>query len=89
MYGDRTIFPFHELLHLAAADAPVAVQLTVEQRENCAELRRVARLDLPMRQPLLCQVCQIRLSSAPEVKMHLYSRLHVDREKCIGFDPAN
>lgn len=82
VYGDRTIFPFHEMLCLAEPDE----QLAEQQRANCADLHRLARLDLSMRQPLLCEVCQILLSSAPEVKLHLYSRLHVDREKLVGFE---
>lgn len=85
LYGDRTIFPFHELLRLTDPQTPENQQQVLRQRNNCAELHRVARLDLSLAQPIACALCQILLSSAPEVQMHLFSRLHVDREKYVGF----
>lgn len=85
VYGDRAIFSFHDRLNMNETGAPAHQQLVLQQRERCALLHRTARLDLSMREPLMCTVCQIALSSAPEVKMHLYSRLHVDREKYIGY----
>lgn len=85
IYGDRTIFPFHELLHLMDADAPEMVELLQRQRANCAAMHRLAKMDLPLRGEMRCEVCQITLTATPEVKMHLYSRLHVDREKFVGY----
>lgn len=85
LYGDRSIFPFHQQLSLTDPQAPQNQQRVLRQRENCADLHRVARLNLSMAQPIVCALCQITLSSSPEVKMHLFSRLHVDREKHIGY----
>lgn len=86
IYGDRTIFPFHDRLQLGDADAERTQRLLTRQRENCTQLHWVARNDLAMRSPLQCELCQILLSRAPEVRMHLFSRLHMDRERAIGFE---
>lgn len=39
-----------------------------------------------MLRPMMCQLCQIEIENVSILRTHLMSRLHLDREKQVGFE---
>ncbi|XP_017053534.1 probable ATP-dependent RNA helicase spindle-E [Drosophila ficusphila] len=79
-YGKRSIFPMHTVPELQEEDMSNLMQLV----ENCKMLYEWRNF-AGVLQPLTCKLCNHRLESVPQLRMHLLTQLHRDREKQIDF----
>ncbi|ALC40893.1 spn-E [Drosophila busckii] len=79
-YGKRTIFPMHCSYDLE--DEKMGTLLSLQS--NCKELYNWRNFDGAM-QPLRCMLCNEMLENVTELRLHLLTILHLDREKQIGY----
>ncbi|EDW81074.1 uncharacterized protein Dwil_GK11214 [Drosophila willistoni] len=79
-YGKRAIFPMHTIPELQNEDTTARLVL----QENCKRLYSWRTFDGVL-QPLDCKLCNQRLETVSQLRLHLLSQLHRDREKQIGF----
>ncbi|XP_033162467.1 probable ATP-dependent RNA helicase spindle-E [Drosophila mauritiana] len=79
-FGKRAIFPMHSLTELQEEDTGRLVQL----RENCSMLHKWRNFEgtLPH---MTCKLCNQWLESVPQLRLHLLTILHRDREKQIDY----
>ncbi|XP_037027912.1 probable ATP-dependent RNA helicase spindle-E [Bradysia coprophila] len=77
------IFPTHNILSLAAADSPDRLYYHHDLVENNKELHQTSKSDVALRRPVNCRLCLMELDTVADLKIHLYSRLHSEREKKI------
>uniref|UniRef100_A0A1A9UIK5 Probable ATP-dependent RNA helicase spindle-E n=1 Tax=Glossina austeni TaxID=7395 RepID=A0A1A9UIK5_GLOAU len=84
VFGDRSIFPMHSVLRLEH-DKP---KLIHDLLLHCEELHNLRQLDSVRNISTTCRLCNQHLNSASELRMHLLSQLHCDREEEIHFKPA-
>ncbi|KAG4078989.1 hypothetical protein HA402_001644 [Bradysia odoriphaga] len=84
VFGTKAIFPLHNILSLAAADSPDRLSQLHRLIENNKEMHRLAKTDVSLRRPVKCMLCHLDMESVSEIKIHLYSRLHTEREKKIS-----
>ncbi|XP_034118566.1 probable ATP-dependent RNA helicase spindle-E [Drosophila albomicans] len=81
-FGKRSILPKHCYYELEIDNMRNFLALLA----NCKELYewRNFRRDMPMRQ---CKLCNVMLESVTQLRLHLLTQLHRDREKQIGWIP--
>ncbi|XP_034664605.1 probable ATP-dependent RNA helicase spindle-E [Drosophila subobscura] len=80
-YGKRSIFPTHQtILELRNETNDTIVPLI----ENCKELHNYRNFEGTF-DPMTCRLCKQSLETVPELRMHLLTQLHLDREQQIGF----
>ncbi|EDW97399.1 probable ATP-dependent RNA helicase spindle-E [Drosophila yakuba] len=79
-FGKRAIFPMHSLTELKEDDMGRLMNL----RENCSMLHKWRNFEgtLPH---MTCKLCNQLLESVPQLRLHLLTILHRDREKQIDF----
>lgn len=78
MYGPSAIFTHHRTVRLENEDLKHRQAL----RKHCLELRSLSNLDMKI-QPLKCKLCDTNLETIPEIRMHLHTKLHRDREEQV------
>ncbi|KAG4067051.1 hypothetical protein HA402_000042 [Bradysia odoriphaga] len=83
VFPKTAIFPAHNILSLAAADSPDRLYYHHDLVENNKELHRTSKSDVALRRPVMCRLCHLELDTVSDLKIHLYSRLHSEREKKI------
>ncbi|KAI9579641.1 hypothetical protein GQX74_000429 [Glossina fuscipes] len=81
VFGDRSIFPMHSVLRLKR-DKP---ELIHDLLLHCEELHNLRQLDSVRN--ITCRLCNQHLNNASELRIHLLSQLHCDREQEIHFKP--
>uniref|UniRef100_A0A1B0AZQ3 Probable ATP-dependent RNA helicase spindle-E n=1 Tax=Glossina palpalis gambiensis TaxID=67801 RepID=A0A1B0AZQ3_9MUSC len=81
VFGDRSIFPMHSVLRLKR-DKP---ELIHDLLLHCEELHNLRQLDSVRN--ITCRLCNQHLNNASELRIHLLSQLHCDREEEIHFKP--
>ncbi|EDV94932.1 probable ATP-dependent RNA helicase spindle-E [Drosophila grimshawi] len=79
-YGKRAIFPMHGSYDLESEDMGNLLAL----QENCSELYDWQNFDGVM-QPRNCRLCNETLESVTQLRLHLLTQLHRDREKQVGW----
>ncbi|EDV49067.1 probable ATP-dependent RNA helicase spindle-E [Drosophila erecta] len=79
-FGKRAIFPMHSLTELQEEDMGRLMHL----RENCSMLHKWRNFEgtLPH---MTCKLCNQLLESVPQLRLHLLTVLHRDREKQIDY----
>ncbi|XP_058836204.1 probable ATP-dependent RNA helicase spindle-E [Topomyia yanbarensis] len=78
----NAIFPLHEPLNLL----PVSAKQIDFLKRHCRELHKLALTDVHLpRHGITCQMCNTILETLPQLRIHLYSKLHRDRESQIKF----
>ncbi|KAH8417162.1 hypothetical protein KR222_005196 [Zaprionus bogoriensis] len=82
-YGKRCIFPMHAAHDLENEN--MGTLLTLQQ--NCKLLYDWRNFDGTM-QPLVCKLCNETLESVAQLRLHLLTQLHRDREKQVGWKQA-
>ncbi|XP_067635728.1 probable ATP-dependent RNA helicase spindle-E [Eurosta solidaginis] len=80
IYGHRSLFPLHTALRLYDEKFDRIHALGV----HCQELHRLRQFDGAI-QPLTCQLCNQTLENIVQLRIHLLSQLHRDREYQIRF----
>ncbi|XP_054743401.1 probable ATP-dependent RNA helicase spindle-E [Anastrepha obliqua] len=80
IYGKRSIFPLHAALKLYDEKFDRIHALGV----HCQELHRLRQFDGSI-QPITCQLCNQSLENIVQLRIHLLSQLHRDREYQIRF----
>ncbi|XP_011209559.2 probable ATP-dependent RNA helicase spindle-E [Bactrocera dorsalis] len=80
IYGHRSLFPMHSALKLYDEKFDRIHSLGV----HCQELHRLCQFDGPI-QTLTCQLCNQNLENIVQLRIHLLSQLHRDREHQIRF----
>lgn len=79
---DNAIFPLLEPLNLL----PVSAKQIDYLKKHCRELHKLALTDVNLpRHGITCQMCNNILETLPQLRIHLYSKLHRDRESQIKF----
>ncbi|KAH8271336.1 hypothetical protein KR018_007228 [Drosophila ironensis] len=79
-YGKRSIFPMHVLPELKEENTETRLIL----QNNCNELYGWRHFDGKMK-PLKCKLCNYLINSVSQLRLHLLTKLHRDRESQIGF----
>ncbi|XP_022219578.1 probable ATP-dependent RNA helicase spindle-E [Drosophila obscura] len=79
-YGKRSIFPMHTIPELREESMGSIVPLI----ENCKELYNYRNFEGTF-DPMTCRLCKQLLETVPELRMHLLTQLHLDREEQVGF----
>ncbi|KAH8236403.1 hypothetical protein KR026_000850 [Drosophila bipectinata] len=79
-FGKRSIFPMHVIPELMEEDIGTRLFLI----ENCKKLYKWRNLEGAM-DVLNCKLCNMTLETTPQLRLHLLTQLHRDREKQIGF----
>lgn len=83
VFIDRAVFPQHDTLKLYPKEETNLLKL----RENCEEIHCFARGLSATTGITKCQLCSMEFHDIRELQTHLMSRLHLIREKEIGFQP--
>ncbi|XP_065082926.1 probable ATP-dependent RNA helicase spindle-E [Ochlerotatus camptorhynchus] len=79
---DNAIFPLLPPLNLL----PVSAKQLDFLKKHCRELHKLALTDVNLpRHGISCQMCNTILETLPQLRIHLYSKLHRDRESQIKF----
>ncbi|XP_058458626.1 probable ATP-dependent RNA helicase spindle-E [Malaya genurostris] len=79
---NNAIYPLHEPLNLL----PVSAKQIDFLKRHCRELHRLGLTDVQLpRHGITCQMCNTVLETLPQLRIHLYSKLHRDRESQIKF----
>lgn len=79
---DNAIFPLLPPLNLL----PVSAKQLDFLKRHCRELHKLALTDVNLpRHGITCQLCNTILETLPQLRIHLYSKLHRDRESQIKF----
>ncbi|XP_050083849.1 probable ATP-dependent RNA helicase spindle-E [Anopheles aquasalis] len=79
---DSPLFPLHPPLTLQ----PVKTNRLEFLQTHCAELHRLAHLSIKLPNGgITCKLCDVTLESQHGIRIHLYSKLHRDREHQIGY----
>ncbi|XP_055533952.1 probable ATP-dependent RNA helicase spindle-E [Wyeomyia smithii] len=79
---NNAIYPLHEPLNLL----PVNARQIEQMKKHCRELHKLALTDIHLpRHGVTCMMCNTVLESLPQLRIHLYSKLHRDRESQIKF----
>nr|XP_016995353.2 probable ATP-dependent RNA helicase spindle-E [Drosophila takahashii] len=79
-FGKRAIFPMHSITELQEEDMGHLLQLV----ENCNKLYEWRNFEGVLA-PMTCKLCNQLLESVPQLRMHLLTQLHRDREKQIDY----
>ncbi|KAH8288798.1 hypothetical protein KR054_009748 [Drosophila jambulina] len=79
-FGKRSIFPMHTIPELQEERIDSVMMLV----SNCEELHNWRTFD-GLFNPITCKLCNQLLESVPQLRMHLLTQLHRDREKQIGY----
>ncbi|XP_017954934.1 probable ATP-dependent RNA helicase spindle-E [Drosophila navojoa] len=79
-YGKRAIFPLHSSYDLESENMANLLSL----QANCKELYSWRNFEGTM-QPIKCRLCNDVLESVVELRLHLLTQLHRDREKQVGW----
>uniref|UniRef100_A0A1A9UTM0 Probable ATP-dependent RNA helicase spindle-E n=1 Tax=Glossina austeni TaxID=7395 RepID=A0A1A9UTM0_GLOAU len=82
VFGERSIFPMLTSLRLYSEDYDRIKTLLT----HCEELHNLRHFDGAM-QTITCLLCNQPLENVVQVRMHLLSQLHRDREQQIEFKP--
>ncbi|XP_073816762.1 probable ATP-dependent RNA helicase spindle-E isoform X2 [Musca autumnalis] len=78
----RSIFPCHSYLHLYDEKFERTHTLTMQ----CQELHRLKQFDGTI-EPTTCRLCDLPLDNIVQLRIHLLSQMHRDREQHIHFKP--
>ncbi|XP_055594148.1 probable ATP-dependent RNA helicase spindle-E isoform X2 [Uranotaenia lowii] len=79
---ENAIFPLIDPLNLA----PVSARRLDFLKRHCRELHKLALTDVNLpKHGITCQLCNTVLETLPQLRIHLYSKLHRDRESQIKF----
>lgn len=79
---DNAIYPLLPPLGLL----PVSAKQLDFLKRHCRELHKLALTDVNLpRHGITCQMCNTILETLPQLRIHLYSKLHRDRESQIKF----
>ncbi|XP_031619138.1 probable ATP-dependent RNA helicase spindle-E [Contarinia nasturtii] len=78
IYGLKSIFPLHGLPRLMTLDTTMKKRLKI----HCTELRKMT---MTMPRAVICQLCATDIDNVTMLRAHLMTRLHIEREKQIGF----
>lgn len=82
IYDTNAIFPLLEPLNLL----PVSANQLSFLKKHCHELHKLAHTDVQLpRHGITCQLCNNILETLPQLRIHLYSKLHRDRESQIKY----
>ncbi|KAM7362904.1 tudor domain containing 9 protein spindle E [Cochliomyia hominivorax] len=81
--GERTIFPMLSALRLYDEK----YDRTQALLRHCAELHKLRQFDGSI-QPVTCLLCNQLLENVAQIRIHLLSQLHRDREQQIHFKPS-
>ncbi|KAH8383191.1 hypothetical protein KR009_007200 [Drosophila setifemur] len=79
-FGKRAIFPLHVVPELMEENMGTLLSLEA----SCRQLYSWRNFDGVFK-PMNCKLCNEMLESVPELRLHLLTQLHRDREKQIGF----
>ncbi|XP_016969045.1 probable ATP-dependent RNA helicase spindle-E [Drosophila rhopaloa] len=79
-FGKRAIFPMHFIPELREEDFGHVLKLV----ENCKKLYEWRNFE-GVFAPMTCKLCNQLLESVPQLRMHLLTQLHRDREKQIDY----
>ncbi|XP_020818501.1 probable ATP-dependent RNA helicase spindle-E [Drosophila serrata] len=79
-FGKRSIFPMHAIPELQEERTDSVMMLL----SNCEELHSWRTFDGVLNS-MTCKLCNQLLESVPQLRMHLLTQLHRDREKQIGY----
>ncbi|KAH8363289.1 hypothetical protein KR084_007780 [Drosophila pseudotakahashii] len=79
-FGKRAIFPMHSITELQEEDIGHLLQMV----ENCNKLYEWRNFEGVLA-PMTCKLCNQLLESVPQLRMHLLTQLHRDREKQIDY----
>ncbi|XP_017031541.1 probable ATP-dependent RNA helicase spindle-E [Drosophila kikkawai] len=79
-FGKRSIFPMHAIPELQEEPTDSVTMLV----SNCEELHNW-RTYQGVLKPVTCKLCNQQLESVPQLRMHLLTQLHRDRERQIGY----
>ncbi|XP_055626339.1 probable ATP-dependent RNA helicase spindle-E [Toxorhynchites rutilus septentrionalis] len=78
----NAIFPLLKPLNLLPVNASQIDRL----KKHCRELHKLALTDIHLpRDGITCRMCNTILETLPQLRIHLYSKLHRDRESQIRF----
>ncbi|XP_037954577.1 probable ATP-dependent RNA helicase spindle-E [Teleopsis dalmanni] len=80
VYGHRTIFPMHSILNLCTEKFESMHALGL----HCKELYEQSNFGGYIN-PITCRLCNQLLENINQLRLHLLSQLHLDREKQINF----
>lgn len=82
IYDTNAIFPLLEPLNLC----PVGAEKIEELKQHCRELHKLALTDVQLpRNGITCNLCNNVLETLPQLRIHLYSKLHRDRQSQIKY----
>lgn len=81
IYGWNAIFPFHTGMRLYNESSEQIDTL----RRHCKELHEYRKTNIPLPQFIKCQLCDQCLETCAQLRIHLLSQLHRDREYQIGY----
>nr|B3M383.1 RecName: Full=Probable ATP-dependent RNA helicase spindle-E; AltName: Full=Homeless [Drosophila ananassae] len=79
-FGKRCIFPMHVIPELLEEDIGRRLYLI----DNCKKLYKWRNFEGAL-DILNCKLCNMSLETTPQLRLHLLTQLHRDREKQIGF----
>ncbi|XP_052835812.1 probable ATP-dependent RNA helicase spindle-E [Drosophila gunungcola] len=79
-FGKRAIFPMHSVPELQEENVGHVLQLV----QSCNELYKWRNFQ-GVFAPMTCKLCNQSLESVPQLRMHLLTQLHRDREKQIDY----
>ncbi|XP_030375012.1 probable ATP-dependent RNA helicase spindle-E [Scaptodrosophila lebanonensis] len=78
-YGKRCIFPMHGVQELQRVSEATLLSL----QENCESLYSWRNFEGTL-QPMECKLCNYEIESVTELRLHLLTQLHRDREQQIA-----
>ncbi|XP_017141347.1 probable ATP-dependent RNA helicase spindle-E [Drosophila miranda] len=79
-YGKRSIFPMHTIPELHGENMDTVLDLIA----NCKEMYDYRNFEGSF-DPMTCRLCKKYLESVGELRLHLLTQLHLDREKEVGY----
>uniref|UniRef100_A0A1B0CMA6 Probable ATP-dependent RNA helicase spindle-E n=2 Tax=Lutzomyia longipalpis TaxID=7200 RepID=A0A1B0CMA6_LUTLO len=85
VYNGASIFPFLTSVKL---DVNVKSEEGGRLKKNCQDLYTIAGINRLERGGIKCQLCDTYLNDISQVRLHLFTKLHRDREKEIKFEVA-
>ncbi|XP_052863697.1 probable ATP-dependent RNA helicase spindle-E [Anopheles cruzii] len=79
---EKALYPLHPQLNLR----PIKSNRIEFLQRHCQELRELVQTSVSLPNGgVSCKLCNVSLQLLPVVRIHLYSKLHRDREAQIGF----
>uniref|UniRef100_A0A1B0CH42 C2H2-type domain-containing protein n=1 Tax=Lutzomyia longipalpis TaxID=7200 RepID=A0A1B0CH42_LUTLO len=85
VYNGASIFPFLTSVKL---DVNTKSEEGGRLKKNCQDLYTIAGINRLERGGIKCQLCDTYLNDISQVRLHLFTKLHRDREKEIKFEVA-